>query len=227
MVVKRGPAAVASPTKKSKDECLHARVAGSACVCAAAWVKAVTPSSWVCQMSNRRGGSICGGSKYMCAQCALVFCSAHTAAHGTHLKGGLHVGLDINSSEVFCYGCSAHFPLTPEHSELSALHQRIVEVLDQVEAPSRTRKGTPISKPSSLDPSKIMLFQRNSDQVGAPSPRLKALSRHEQHLTAGESQRLCVPYGMYFHFMRPLFLQRLTLNCRHFLRLRIGEASIR
>ena len=200
MVVKRGSAAAASPTKKSKEECLHARVAGSACVCADAWMKAVTPSSWVCQMSNRRGGSICGGSKYMCVQCAVVFCSAHTAAHGLHTKGGTHVGLDINSSDIFCFGCSAHFTVTSEHQDLSALHQKIVEVLDQVEAPSRTRKGTLISKASHLDPSKIMLFQRNLDQAGAPSPRLKALFRHEQHLTAGEYRHFLNPTSRASHF---------------------------
>ena len=191
MVSKRGGAAATSPIKKSKEECLHAHVACSACVCPSAWAKAITPSSWICYMSNRRGGSICGGSKFMCAQCALVFCSAHTAAHGLNLKGGPHVGLDINSSEVFCFSCSSQFAVTSEHPELLALHRKIVDVIDQVdEVPSLTRKGTPICRASS-DPSKIMLIQPDMGRVGAPSPRLKELARHEQHMTAGRFNFEC------------------------------------
>lgn len=186
MVAKRGGAAVASPVKRSKEECIHARVARSSCVCPSAWAKAVTPSSWVCHMSNRRGGSICGGSKFMCAQCGLIFCSAHTAAHGSHPKGGPHVGLDINSSEMFCFGCNSLFAMTSDHPDLLALHRKIADVIDQVdEVPSLTRQGTPICRTSSSDPSKIMLIQRNLGRVGAPSPRLKELARHEQHMTAG------------------------------------------
>lgn len=187
MVVKRGGAAANSPIKKAKEECFHARVACSAYVCPSAWAKAITPSSWICHMSNRRGGSICGGSKFMCAQCGLVFCSSHTAAHGLNLKGGPHIGLDINSSEMFCFGCSSQFTLTSDYPEMLALHQKIADVIDQVdEVPSLTRKGTPIGRVSSSDPSKIMLIQRNLGHVGAPSPRLKELARHEQHMTAGQ-----------------------------------------
>ena len=189
MVNKRGSAAVATPVKKLKEECAHARVACSTSVCVSAWAKATVPSSWVCDMSNRRGGSICGGSKFMCAQCGLVFCSAHTAAHGTHSKGGPHVALDINSSEMFCFGCSAHFTVTSGYPQLWALQQKIADVIDQVDdVPSVTRNGTIISRTSSSDPSKIMLIQQNLDQVGALSSRLKTLVRHEQQLTAGQLQ---------------------------------------
>jgi hypothetical protein len=194
MVIKRGLSAVASPVKKVKEECTHARIACSASVCESAWAKATVPSSWICHMSNRRGGSICGGSKFMCAQCGLVFCSAHTAAHGAHSKGGPHVALDINSSELFCFGCSAHFTVTSDHADLWALHQKIADVIDQVDdVPSVTRKGTPISRTSSADPSKIMLIHKKLDRLGGPSPRLKTLVRHEQHLTAGLTPLPCTP----------------------------------
>ncbi len=187
MAGKRGGAAHTSPVKKFKDECFHARVACSACVCPAAWAKAITPSSWICHMSNRRGGSICGGSKFICAQCSLVFCSAHTAAHGLNFKGGPHIGLDINGTEIFCFSCSSQFTVTCDHPELLALHRKIADVIDQVdEVPSLTDEGTPIARTSSSDPSKIMLIQRNLGRIGAPSPRLKELARHEEHITAGQ-----------------------------------------
>ena len=226
MVAKRGGAAVASPVKRSKEECIHARVARSSCVCPSAWAKAVTPSSWVCHMSNRRGGSICGGSKFMCAQCGLIFCSAHTAAHGSHPKGGPHVGLDINSSEMFCFGCNSLFAMTSDHPDLLALHRKIADVIDQVdEVPSLSRQGTPICRTSSSDPSKIMLIQRNLGRVGAPSPRLKELARHEQHMTAG-------PFFLFLLNARvcfPLFfcLLSLTWHFRIFLRSLFGQAIIR
>jgi hypothetical protein len=117
-----------------------------------------------------------------------VFCSAHTAAHGAQSKGGPHVALDINSSELFCFGCSAHFTVTSYQTELWSLHQKIADVIDQVdEVPSVTRKGTPISRTSSADPSKIMLIHQKLDRLGVSSPRLKTLVRHEQHLTAGHT----------------------------------------
>lgn len=208
MVFKRGSLAVATPAKKVKQECMHNQILCSATVCKSAWAKATVPSSWICQMSNRRGGSICGGSKFMCVQCGLVFCSAHTAAHGTHFKSGPHVALDINSSELFCFGCSAHFTVTSDHPELWALHQKIADVIDQVDdVPSVTRQGTLISRTQSSDPSKIMLIQKNVDSVGAPSPRLKTLVRHEERLTAGQSR-----FVLHSHFLPPL-----TRVCRIFL----------
>jgi hypothetical protein len=227
MTVKRGAAAVSSPSKKTKEECSHARVACSLSVCPSAWAKAVTPSSWVCHMSNRRGGSICGGSKFLCAQCGLVFCSSHTAAHVALSKNGPHLGLDINSSEMFCFGCCAHFTVTSDYPELLSLHQKIADVIDQVDdVPSFTRKGTPICRTSSADPSKIMLIQQNLGRVGAPSPRLKTLARHEQHMTAGPYRvRLMARHASCVSscLMFALFL---TCCSRRFLRLRVGQAIL-
>jgi hypothetical protein len=96
------------------------------------------------------------------------------------------MGLDINGSEMFCFKCNAQFALASHHPELMALHEKIVEVIDQVdEIPSLNHNGVAVRRTPSSDPSKIMLFQSNFDRFGAPSPRIKDLVRHEQHLTAG------------------------------------------